>query len=80
VRRQDELVTGIVRHGRLVPELTGELNGAAFIQRFGDGINPFAAALSFALIAIGEAFRQLVKEGCDLLQRQAERGGGGEGG
>jgi uncharacterized protein with HEPN domain len=63
VRRQDELVTDIVRHGRLVLELTGDLDEAPFVQRFGDGINPFAAALSFALIAIGEACRQLVGGG-----------------
>jgi uncharacterized protein with HEPN domain len=60
VRPEDELVTDIVRHGRLVLDLTADLDEAAFVQRFGDGINPFAAALSFALVAIGESCRQLV--------------------
>jgi uncharacterized protein with HEPN domain len=63
VRREDELVTDLARHGRLVLDLIGDLDEEAFIQRFGDGINPFAAALSFALVAIGEACRQLVGGG-----------------
>jgi uncharacterized protein with HEPN domain len=63
VRPEHELVTDIVGHGRLILELTGDLEDAAFVQRFGDGITPFAAALSFALIAIGEACRQLVGGG-----------------
>ena len=61
--RQDQLVTDIVLHGRLIFDLTSDLDEAAFVQRFGDGINPFAAALSFALVAIGEACRQLVGGG-----------------
>jgi len=65
VRREAELVTDIVRHGRLVLDLTADLDEYGFVERFGDGINPFAAAISFALVAIGEACRQL--------------GGGGEG-
>ena len=60
MRAEHQLVTDIVRHGRLVLDLTGDLDEAAFVERFGDGINPFAAALSFALVAIGEACRQLV--------------------
>jgi uncharacterized protein with HEPN domain len=63
MRREDELVTDIVRHGRLALDLIGDLDEAAFVQRFGDGINPFAAAISFALVAIGEACRQLVGAG-----------------
>jgi uncharacterized protein with HEPN domain len=63
VRREDELVTDIVGHGRLVLDLAGGLDENAFVQRFGDGINPFAAALSFALVAIGEACRQLAGSG-----------------
>ena len=63
MRREDELVTDLARHGRLVLDLIGDLDEEAFIQRFGDGINPFAAAISFALIAIGEACRQLVGGG-----------------
>jgi uncharacterized protein with HEPN domain len=63
VRPEDDLVTDIARHGRLVLELISDLDEATFLQRFGDGINPFAAALSFALVAIGEACRQLVGVG-----------------
>jgi uncharacterized protein with HEPN domain len=59
VRREDDLVADIVRHGRLVLDLAGDLDEAAFLQRFGDGITPFGAAISFALVAIGEACRQL---------------------
>jgi uncharacterized protein with HEPN domain len=61
VRSEDELVADIARHGRLVLNLIDDLDEAAFLQRFGDGINPFGAAISFALIAIGEAGRQLVE-------------------
>jgi uncharacterized protein with HEPN domain len=60
VRSEQDLITDVVRHGRLVLDLIDDLNEAAFVERFGDGINPFAAALSFALIAIGQACRQLV--------------------
>jgi uncharacterized protein with HEPN domain len=63
VRREDELVTDIARHGRLVLDLTSDLDEAAFVRRFGDGVNPFAAALSFALVAIGESCRQLLGGG-----------------
>jgi uncharacterized protein with HEPN domain len=63
VRRQDERVTDIVRHGRLVLDLTGDLDEATFVRRFGDGINPFAAALSFSLVAIAEACWRLVGGG-----------------
>lgn len=63
MRREDELVTDIVHHGHLILDLMSDLDEAAFVQRFGDGINPFAAALSFALVAIGEACRQLVGGG-----------------
>jgi uncharacterized protein with HEPN domain len=55
VRREGDLVADIVRHGRLVLDLVGDLDEATFVQRFGDGITPFAAAISFALVAIGEA-------------------------
>lgn len=60
MRPGHELVTDIARHGRLVVDLIDGLDQAGFLQRFGDGINPFGAAISFALIAIGEACRQLV--------------------
>jgi uncharacterized protein with HEPN domain len=63
VRPEHELVTDIVRHGRLVLDLVDDHDEAAFLQRFGDGINPFGAAISFALVAIGEACRQLVGGG-----------------
>jgi uncharacterized protein with HEPN domain len=63
VRREDELVTDIVRHGRLILDLVGDLDEPTFLQRFGDGITPFAAAISFALVAIGEACRQLAGGG-----------------
>jgi uncharacterized protein with HEPN domain len=63
VRREQELATDIVRHGRLILDLVGDLDEAAFGQRFGDGITPFAAAISFALVAIGEACRQLAGTG-----------------
>jgi uncharacterized protein with HEPN domain len=63
VRTERELVTDIVRHGRLALDLIEDLDEAAFLQRFGDGINPFGAALSFALVAIGEACRQLAGAG-----------------
>ena len=53
----------IVRHGRLILDLTQGLDEGAFVERFSDGINPFAAAISFALVAIGEACRQLVGGG-----------------
>ena len=56
-------MTDIVRHGHLVLDLIGDLDQAAFGQRFGDGITPFAAAISFALVAIGEACRQLAGGG-----------------
>jgi uncharacterized protein with HEPN domain len=59
VRREDELVADIVRHGQLVLDLCGDLDEAIFVERFGDSITPFAAAISFALVAIGEACRQL---------------------
>ena len=60
MRPEAELVADIVRHGRLILELARNLDEAAFIERFGDGINPFAAAISYALVTIGEACRQLV--------------------
>jgi uncharacterized protein with HEPN domain len=60
VRPEDQLVTEIARHGRLILDLVNGLDEAGFLQRFGDGINPFGAATSFALVAIGEACRQLV--------------------
>lgn len=60
MRREAELLADVVRHGRLVLDLTRGLDEASFVERFGDGINPFAAAISFALVAIGEACRQLV--------------------
>jgi uncharacterized protein with HEPN domain len=63
VRPEHELVTDIARHGRLVLDLIDGLDEAGFLQRFGDGINPFGAAMSFALVAIGEACRQLVGAG-----------------
>jgi uncharacterized protein with HEPN domain len=44
----------------LILDLVNGLDEPGFLQRFGDGINPFGAAISFALIAIGEACRQLV--------------------
>jgi uncharacterized protein with HEPN domain len=60
VRPASELVGDIARHGRLVLDLGGDLDKATFAQRFGDGVNPFAAAISFALVVIGEGCRQLV--------------------
>ena len=63
MRHENDLVADIVRHGRLVLDLVGDLDEPAFVQRFGDGITPFAAAISFALIAIGEACRQLAGSG-----------------
>jgi uncharacterized protein with HEPN domain len=63
VRPEHELVTDIARHGRLLLNLSEDLDEAAFQQRFGDGINPFGAAMSFALVAIGEACRQLSGDG-----------------
>ncbi len=63
MRRESDLVADIVRHGHLVLDLVGDLDEAAFGQRFGDGITPFAAAISFALVAIGEACRQLAGGG-----------------
>jgi uncharacterized protein with HEPN domain len=60
VRPEHELVADLVGHGRLVLNLINDLTEAAFVERFGDGMNPFAAALSFGLVAIGEACRQLV--------------------
>jgi uncharacterized protein with HEPN domain len=63
VRREDELVADIVRHGALILDLVGDLDEASFVQRFGDGITPLAAAISFALVAIGEACRQLAGSG-----------------
>ena len=63
MRRENELAGDIVRHGRLVLDLVSDLDEAAFVQRFGDGITPFAAAISFALIAIGEACRRLAGGG-----------------
>jgi uncharacterized protein with HEPN domain len=59
MRPEDDLLIDIAGHGRLVLDLIGDLDEAAFVQRFGDGINPFAAALWFALVAIGVACRQL---------------------
>ena len=59
MRREDDLVADIARHGRLALELVGDLDEAAFAERFGDGITPFGAAISFALVAVGEACRQL---------------------
>jgi uncharacterized protein with HEPN domain len=63
LRREDELIADIARHGELVLDLLRDLDEGAFVQRFGDGINPFAAAISFALVTIGEACRQLVGGG-----------------
>jgi uncharacterized protein with HEPN domain len=63
VRPERELITDIARHGHLVLDLVSSLDEAAFVQRFDDGINPFAAAISFALVAIGEACRQLTGGG-----------------
>ncbi len=57
MRPEAELVADIARHGRLILDLIRDLDEAAFGQRFGDGINPFAAAISYALVAIGEACR-----------------------
>jgi uncharacterized protein with HEPN domain len=63
VRPEHELVTDIARNGRLLLNLSEDLHEAAFQKRFGDGINPFGAAISFALVAIGEACRQLSGDG-----------------
>ena len=63
MRPERQLVTDIARHGRLVLDLMDGLDEQVFLQRFGDGINPFGAAISFALVAIGEACRQLVGAG-----------------
>jgi uncharacterized protein with HEPN domain len=63
VRPELELVADIERHGHLVLDLIDDLDEAGFLQRFGDGINPFGAAVSFALVAIREACRQLVGTG-----------------
>jgi uncharacterized protein with HEPN domain len=60
VRSEDDLVTDIARHGHLILDQIQDLDEVAFVQTFDDGINPFAAAISFALVAIGEACRQLV--------------------
>jgi uncharacterized protein with HEPN domain len=60
VRPENELIADIARHGRLVLDLIEDLDEAGFLKRFGDSINPFGAAISFALVAIGEACRQLV--------------------
>lgn len=60
MRPETQLVTDIARHGRLILDLGNGLDEPGFLQRFGDGINPFGAAISFGLIAIGEACRQLV--------------------
>ncbi len=65
MRPEDQLVADIARHGRLILDVVRDLDEAAFVQRFDDGINPFAAAISFALVAIGEACRQLVGGGAD---------------
>jgi uncharacterized protein with HEPN domain len=59
VRREADLIADVMRHGRLVQGLVDDVDEATFEQRFGDGITPFAAAISFALVAIGEACRQL---------------------
>lgn len=63
MRPENDLITDIVQHGRLILELIGDLDETAFLERFGDGINPFGAAISFGLVAIGEACRQLVGGG-----------------
>ena len=63
MRPEHDLIDDVARHGRLVLRLTGDLDEGAFVRRFGDGINPFGAAISFALVAIGEACRQLVGAG-----------------
>jgi uncharacterized protein with HEPN domain len=63
LRQEDELVADIARHGELILDLIRDLDEGAFVQRFGDGINPFAAAISFALVTIGEACRRLAGGG-----------------
>ena len=63
VRPEYELVTDIVRHGRLILDLIGPLDEADFVERFGEGITPFGAAISFALVALSEACRQLIGGG-----------------
>jgi hypothetical protein len=47
VRPEHDLVTDIARHGRLILDLVNGLDEPAFLQRFGCGINPFGAAISF---------------------------------
>ena len=66
MRPEAELVADIAKHGRLVLDLIGDLDEAAFVRSFGDGVNPFAAAISYALVTIGEACRQLVGGGDDV--------------
>ena len=51
MRLERELIDEVARHGRLVLDLTDDLDEAAFVRRFGDGINQFGAAISFALVA-----------------------------
>lgn len=63
MRQEDELIADIARHGELVLDLIRDLDEEAFVERFGDGVNPFAAAISFALVTIGEACRQLAGGG-----------------
>jgi hypothetical protein len=67
VRPEADLVADIARHGRLILDLVQDLDEAAFVQRFGDGINPFAAAISYALVTIGEVCRQLMGGGEGVL-------------
>jgi uncharacterized protein with HEPN domain len=63
VRPEAELVADIASNGGLVLDLIRDLDETAFVRSFGDGVNPFAAAISYSLIAIGEACRQLAGGG-----------------
>ena len=89
MRPEYELVTDIVRHGRLILDLIGPLDEADFVERFGEGITPFGAAISFALVALSEACRQLIGGGATggpprrrsslLIRRSTGAAGSGSG-
>jgi hypothetical protein len=71
VRHANDLVADIERHGRLVLDLASDLDEAAFVQRFGDGITPFCGCYIVRL----DRYRRGMPAACRL--RRCDRGSHG---
>jgi uncharacterized protein with HEPN domain len=72
LRPDDDYLGDILRAIDLIGTETRGLDRESFVARFGQGFSPFAAAVGFALIVVGEACAGLLKRRTDLPTRRPE--------